>query len=115
MKKEELIAKAHERGITIDEAQVEKYVKLSDEELDTIAGGAGRTPVFGEMVYDDSFALINNADIAAMICGNWHAANQMPGMKKNCWSCDFYGNYETGQIFCSNTEVNRMVLFARYV
>ncbi|MDR0904504.1 MAG: hypothetical protein LBM59_07720 [Ruminococcus sp.] len=96
------------------EKEVQKPA-VSEEELDAVAGGAGSSPAFGEMVYDDSFVLINNADTAGMICGKWHGANPTPGVKQNCWSCDYYGNYETGQIFCSNTEVNRMVLFARNV
>jgi predicted Zn-ribbon and HTH transcriptional regulator len=41
MKKEDLIKKAAERGITIDETQAEKYINLSDEELENIAGGWG--------------------------------------------------------------------------
>jgi hypothetical protein len=39
MKKSELIKKAAERGITLDETQAEKYINLSDEELENIAGG----------------------------------------------------------------------------
>jgi DNA-directed RNA polymerase subunit RPC12/RpoP len=41
MKKEDLIKKAAERGITLDETQAEKYINLSDEELENIAGGVG--------------------------------------------------------------------------
>ncbi|MDR0975049.1 MAG: hypothetical protein LBL80_05105 [Ruminococcus sp.] len=39
MKKEELIKKAAERGVTLSEEQAEKYLTLSDEELANIAGG----------------------------------------------------------------------------
>ncbi|MDR0975052.1 MAG: hypothetical protein LBL80_05120 [Ruminococcus sp.] len=39
MKKETLIKKAAEHGITLDEMQAEKYLNLSDEELANIAGG----------------------------------------------------------------------------
>ncbi|MDR0987614.1 MAG: hypothetical protein LBL98_07995 [Ruminococcus sp.] len=39
MKKEELIAKAAERGITLTESQMENYVAISDEELENVAGG----------------------------------------------------------------------------
>jgi hypothetical protein len=41
MKKDELIKKAAERGITLDETQAEKYINLSDEELENleISGG----------------------------------------------------------------------------
>jgi hypothetical protein len=43
MKKEDLIKKAAERGITIDETQAEKYINLSDEELENleVSGGCG--------------------------------------------------------------------------
>jgi hypothetical protein len=43
MKKYDLIKKARERGITIDETQAEKYITLSDEELANleISGGCG--------------------------------------------------------------------------
>jgi hypothetical protein len=50
MKKEELIKRAAERGITLDETQAEKYVNLSDEELANleISGGAcgGEPPAY---------------------------------------------------------------------
>ncbi|MDR0987607.1 MAG: hypothetical protein LBL98_07960 [Ruminococcus sp.] len=39
MKKEELIKKAAERGVTLTETQAEKYVAISDEELENVAGG----------------------------------------------------------------------------
>ncbi|MDR0987610.1 MAG: hypothetical protein LBL98_07975 [Ruminococcus sp.] len=41
MKKEELIAKAHERGITLTELQAEKYIELSDEELENLEASGG--------------------------------------------------------------------------
>ncbi|MDR0975045.1 MAG: hypothetical protein LBL80_05085 [Ruminococcus sp.] len=41
MKKEDLIKKAAERGITLDEAQAEKYISLSDEELENLAVAGG--------------------------------------------------------------------------
>ncbi|MDR0975046.1 MAG: hypothetical protein LBL80_05090 [Ruminococcus sp.] len=49
MKKDELIKKAAEHGITIDETQAEKYLNLSDEELANleIAGGkCGEIPPY---------------------------------------------------------------------
>jgi hypothetical protein len=39
MKKEDLIKHAAARGITLSETQAEKYINLSDEELENIAGG----------------------------------------------------------------------------
>ncbi|MDR0903699.1 MAG: hypothetical protein LBM59_03620 [Ruminococcus sp.] len=46
MKKEELIRRAAEHGISIDETQAEKYINLSDEELENleISGGACGDP-----------------------------------------------------------------------
>jgi hypothetical protein len=41
MKKEDLIKKAAERGITIDETQAEKYINLSDEELANLEVSGG--------------------------------------------------------------------------
>jgi hypothetical protein len=61
MKKEDLIKKAAERGIAIDETQAEKYVNLSDEELANIAGGGSN------------------------LCGFKHEVNG-----KNANSCRFY-------------------------
>jgi hypothetical protein len=58
MKKEELIRRAAERGITIDETQAEKYVNLSDEELANleIAGGCGGNPPAYQLVPKDQAA-----------------------------------------------------------
>ncbi|MDR0987615.1 MAG: hypothetical protein LBL98_08000 [Ruminococcus sp.] len=39
MKKEDLIAKARERGIDLSDEQAEKYINLSEDELENIAGG----------------------------------------------------------------------------
>ncbi|MDR0904499.1 MAG: hypothetical protein LBM59_07695 [Ruminococcus sp.] len=39
MTKEDLIKKAAARGITLTETEAEKYLNLSDEELENIAGG----------------------------------------------------------------------------
>jgi hypothetical protein len=46
MKKEDLMKKAAERGITLSEEQAEKYATLSDEELENIdvSGGASVCP-----------------------------------------------------------------------
>ncbi|MDR0904498.1 MAG: hypothetical protein LBM59_07690 [Ruminococcus sp.] len=41
MKKEDLIKKAHERGIAIDETQADKYIALSDDELENLAVAGG--------------------------------------------------------------------------
>jgi DNA-directed RNA polymerase subunit RPC12/RpoP len=41
MKKEDLIKKAAERGMTITEEQAEKYVNLSDEELENLDVSGG--------------------------------------------------------------------------
>ncbi|MDR0987608.1 MAG: hypothetical protein LBL98_07965 [Ruminococcus sp.] len=41
MKKEEIIAKAFERNITINEDTAEKLTELSEEELENLAGAAG--------------------------------------------------------------------------
>jgi hypothetical protein len=43
MKKEDLIKRAREHGITLSETQAEKYINLSDEELENLAV-AGGTP-----------------------------------------------------------------------
>jgi hypothetical protein len=41
MKKEDIIKKAAERGITIDDTQAEKYIILSDEELANLEASGG--------------------------------------------------------------------------
>ncbi|MDR0904496.1 MAG: hypothetical protein LBM59_07680 [Ruminococcus sp.] len=43
MKKDDLIKKARDRGIAIDETQADKYITLSDDELENlaVAGGCG--------------------------------------------------------------------------
>ncbi|MDR0904497.1 MAG: hypothetical protein LBM59_07685 [Ruminococcus sp.] len=41
MKKEDLIKMARERGIEIDETQADKYITLSDEELENLAVAGG--------------------------------------------------------------------------
>ncbi|MDR0987611.1 MAG: hypothetical protein LBL98_07980 [Ruminococcus sp.] len=57
MKKEELIKKAAERGVVLDEAQAEKYTELSDEELDnlSVSGGGCGTPD-GKKIDDKTYA-----------------------------------------------------------
>jgi hypothetical protein len=55
MKKEELIKKAAERGITIDETTAEKYVNLSDEELENldVSGGGCTGSPFSKVSRDN--------------------------------------------------------------
>jgi hypothetical protein len=115
VKKDELIKKAAERGITIDETQAEKYINLSDEQLTAVAGGAGTPPTFGEVEYENGGVEINNPDFAAMICGEWSADPEYPSSTHNCWSCFYRVNYKPGSMTCGNSEVIRLVLFARNV
>ncbi|MDR0904502.1 MAG: hypothetical protein LBM59_07710 [Ruminococcus sp.] len=60
MKKEDLIKKARERGITLTDEQAEKYINLSEEELENIVGGGGLV---------DDICTEPYMDIICEICG----------------------------------------------
>ncbi|MDR0903698.1 MAG: hypothetical protein LBM59_03615 [Ruminococcus sp.] len=74
MNKESLLKKARERGITLDETQAEKYVNLSDEELENLAvsGGCGDPPadtrIWGDDLYPSTMIVINDPNRAASCC-----------------------------------------------
>jgi bacteriocin-like protein len=76
MKKEDLIKKAAERGITLDETQAEKYITLSDEELENISGGGSNLCGFKQEITDGNKALtckyysVFDPKRSVQICGN---------------------------------------------
>ncbi|MDR0975050.1 MAG: hypothetical protein LBL80_05110 [Ruminococcus sp.] len=73
MKKETLIKKAAERGITLTESQAEKYVSISDEELENldISGGRNICEDFG--VSCEKYVMrYSGLERACRTCKNWH-------------------------------------------
>ncbi|MDR0975053.1 MAG: hypothetical protein LBL80_05125 [Ruminococcus sp.] len=96
MKKEDLIKKAAERGITLDETQAEKYINLSDEELENIASGGSGPCGFKQKV--DPKKAINC--IYYVLCND--------GTVRTCYNCahadserdDWAGSSFT--LYCTN-------------
>ncbi|MDR0975054.1 MAG: hypothetical protein LBL80_05130 [Ruminococcus sp.] len=97
MKKEDLIKKAAERGITIDETQADKYISLSDEELANldIAGGkcARYNSNYGLTVYGEEadgcpyFEFKgSSSEISCFHCANADKYENTPGYRE-CILC----------------------------
>ncbi|MDR0975051.1 MAG: hypothetical protein LBL80_05115 [Ruminococcus sp.] len=108
MKKETLIKKAAERGITLTESQAEKYLALSEDELANIAGGANdctqktNLPDCFGMVKDHKIEIINEA-AAAAYCGLFSPEIKNPSNNfcSNCAS----SVYKFGSYWCTNSRI----------
>ncbi|MDR0974267.1 MAG: hypothetical protein LBL80_01090 [Ruminococcus sp.] len=82
MKKEDLIKKAAERGITLDEATAENYSNLSDEELANldISGGCGKG-------YTEPYIGMGDE---AVNC-TYYENSKGNAAQKNCFDCRYLG------------------------
>jgi hypothetical protein len=98
MKTEELIKKAAERGVTLDEATAEKYCNLSDEELANldISGGGCKNPT------PTSKRIIDNLDEAAT-CIHYDSTLFLTrtGMCLDCFK--YFYDPETKNHYCTYT------------
>ncbi|MDR0987623.1 MAG: hypothetical protein LBL98_08040 [Ruminococcus sp.] len=89
MKKEELIKKAAERGITLNEEQAESYINLSDEELENLAVSGG---CFDFLIkYDTPEETMRKK---AGGCSYYEDAKKMP--HRSCLNCTKFFEYEAG-------------------
>ncbi|MDR0975056.1 MAG: hypothetical protein LBL80_05140 [Ruminococcus sp.] len=121
MKKEELIKKAAERGIDIDETAAEKLLHLSDEELANIAGGGCGDPpadtrVFGDDLSPSDLIVINDLDRAAASC---EFASPLDGATvTNCTLCRtrlVIGKNGRVMDVCYNPRLVAKVRFSRVI
>ncbi|MDR0975047.1 MAG: hypothetical protein LBL80_05095 [Ruminococcus sp.] len=82
MKKDDLIKRAAARGITIDESQAEKYLTLSDEELENLAI-AGGTPCSEKIGFRKSVPYPKRAQV----CKDYRLGNNTYFGPPNCIAC----------------------------
>ncbi|MDR0904494.1 MAG: hypothetical protein LBM59_07670 [Ruminococcus sp.] len=95
MKKDELIAKARERGIEITDEQADKYITLSDEELENLAVTGG-----GLFCNGPKYKLVPNEK--AETCEYFDAAN-INNKNRLCRLCmKSVFDEETKELFCQN-------------
>jgi hypothetical protein len=95
MKKEDLIKKAAERGITIDETTAEKYVSLSDEELENInVSGGCEKPPDGSVYIEDKNRAKN--------CAYYDREHYVTDTCTSCRSCVVVEEFPRVGVYCTN-------------
>jgi hypothetical protein len=110
MKKEDLIKKARERGITIDETQAEKYITLSDEELANLAvSGGGCNPPQKLSPVPPNSVRIDYPNHGYNCLGFIDKTPKLDYAYRTCEFCGhsvkcYVGELETA-LFCTNTSV----------
>ncbi|MDR0904495.1 MAG: hypothetical protein LBM59_07675 [Ruminococcus sp.] len=116
MKKEELIKKAAERGITLTDEQAEKFSVLSDEQLEGFAVSGGRVIKHSSISDEELENIVGGADI----CGESFSKPVTNERAKNCEYFDSASIFnetrvcracksssrdlETGELFCTNKK-----------
>ncbi|MDR0987619.1 MAG: hypothetical protein LBL98_08020 [Ruminococcus sp.] len=110
MKKEELIAKAREKGIELSDEQAEQYITLTDEELENIAGGSGQLfcedpPAGGVKIADKN---------QAQTCRYYRTQYNMA---RSCENCDFVKFVRTvfaSDLYCTVSDAFKEIVDKYY-
>ncbi|MDR0904209.1 MAG: hypothetical protein LBM59_06215 [Ruminococcus sp.] len=100
MKTEDIIKKASERGIILNETAAEKYIALSDEELTNLAVAGGKD-------CNDAYYVIEDLEEEAKKCLYFEPSNKNLTTRK-CNRCKYVAinPSDYSKAYCKNPDKN---------